>query len=73
MRSINFIMFYHLFKEGAQIQNSIDNCLCLCGFQDSCSHPPSPNCLKPEEITVELRKMAGSLGMSVSVSLSSSF
>ena len=34
---------------------------------------PSLNCVRPEEITVELRKIAGSLGISISVSLRNSF
>ncbi|XP_040885137.1 tyrosine-protein phosphatase non-receptor type 13 [Toxotes jaculatrix] len=34
--------------------------------QDGCSLSPSLNCVRPEEITVELRKIAGSLGISIS-------
>ncbi|XP_039991737.1 FERM and PDZ domain-containing protein 2 [Xiphias gladius] len=36
------------------------------GAQDSCSLSSSLNCVRPEEITVELRKIAGSLGISIS-------
>ncbi|KAF1374187.1 hypothetical protein PFLUV_G00246940 [Perca fluviatilis] len=36
------------------------------GSQDSCSVSPPVNCVKPKEITVELRKISGSLGMSIS-------
>ncbi|KAF0025150.1 hypothetical protein F2P81_022031 [Scophthalmus maximus] len=36
------------------------------GAQDGCSPSPSLNCERPEEITVELRKIAGSLGISIS-------
>ncbi|XP_019108800.2 FERM and PDZ domain-containing protein 2 isoform X1 [Larimichthys crocea] len=34
--------------------------------QDSCSPSPPLNCVRPEEITVELRKISGSLGISIS-------
>ncbi|XP_070846688.1 FERM and PDZ domain-containing protein 2 [Chaetodon trifascialis] len=34
--------------------------------QDSCSLFPSLNCVRKEEITVELRKISGSLGISIS-------
>ncbi|XP_035469664.1 FERM and PDZ domain-containing protein 2 isoform X2 [Scophthalmus maximus] len=34
--------------------------------EDGCSPSPSLNCERPEEITVELRKIAGSLGISIS-------
>ncbi|KAA8581177.1 hypothetical protein FQN60_002758 [Etheostoma spectabile] len=37
------------------------------GSQNSCSLSPPLNCVKPREITVELRKISGSLGMSISV------
>ncbi|TKS90123.1 PDZ domain-containing protein 2 [Collichthys lucidus] len=37
------------------------------GAQDSCSPSPPLNCGRPEEITVELRKISGSLGISISV------
>ncbi|XP_044035436.1 FERM and PDZ domain-containing protein 2 isoform X2 [Siniperca chuatsi] len=37
----------------------------LCA-QDSCSSSPSLNCVRPEEISVELRKISGSLGISIS-------
>ncbi|XP_008301400.1 tyrosine-protein phosphatase non-receptor type 13 [Stegastes partitus] len=36
------------------------------GTQDGCPVPPSQNCVRPGEITVELRKMSGSLGISIS-------
>ncbi|XP_026207565.1 tyrosine-protein phosphatase non-receptor type 13 [Anabas testudineus] len=36
------------------------------GAQDSCSLSPSLNCVRPEEITVEIRKIAGILGISIS-------
>ncbi|XP_067344248.1 FERM and PDZ domain-containing protein 2 isoform X2 [Channa argus] len=36
------------------------------GTQDSCSLSCPLSCVKPEEVTVELRKMAGSLGISIS-------
>ncbi|XP_070783707.1 FERM and PDZ domain-containing protein 2 [Enoplosus armatus] len=36
------------------------------GAQDSCSPSPPLNCVRPEEITVELRKISGSLGISIS-------
>ncbi|KAI3365066.1 hypothetical protein L3Q82_010183, partial [Scortum barcoo] len=34
--------------------------------QDSCSLSPPLNCVRPEEIAVELRKISGSLGISIS-------
>ncbi|XP_051274443.1 tyrosine-protein phosphatase non-receptor type 13 isoform X1 [Dicentrarchus labrax] len=34
--------------------------------QDSCSPSPPLNCVRPQEITVELRKISGSLGLSIS-------
>ncbi|KAM3592448.1 uncharacterized protein V6R79_019085 [Siganus canaliculatus] len=34
--------------------------------QDGCSQSPPPNNTRPEEITVELRKISGSLGISIS-------
>ncbi|KAM4715639.1 FERM and PDZ domain-containing protein 2 isoform 3-T3 [Anableps anableps] len=34
--------------------------------QDSCPLPPSLNCVRPEEISVELRKISGNLGISIS-------
>ena len=37
-------------------------------FQDGSSLSTSLNSVRPEEITVELRKIAGSLGISISVS-----
>ncbi|XP_034414012.1 tyrosine-protein phosphatase non-receptor type 13 [Cyclopterus lumpus] len=36
------------------------------GAQDSCSLSVPLNCMRPEEITVELRKISGSLGISIS-------
>nr|XP_046233129.1 FERM and PDZ domain-containing protein 2 [Scatophagus argus] len=36
------------------------------GAQDSCSLSPPVNCARPEEITVALRKISGSLGISIS-------
>ncbi|XP_035853118.1 FERM and PDZ domain-containing protein 2 isoform X1 [Sander lucioperca] len=36
------------------------------GSQDSCPVSPPVNCVKQKEITVELRKISGSLGMSIS-------
>nr|XP_019938387.1 PREDICTED: FERM and PDZ domain-containing protein 2 [Paralichthys olivaceus] len=36
------------------------------GAQDCCSLSPSLNSVRPEEITVDLRKIAGSLGISIS-------
>ncbi|XP_076615290.1 FERM and PDZ domain-containing protein 2 isoform X2 [Chaetodon auriga] len=36
------------------------------GPQDNCSLPPSLNCVRMDEITVELRKISGSLGISIS-------
>uniref|UniRef100_A0A3Q0T492 FERM and PDZ domain containing 2 n=1 Tax=Amphilophus citrinellus TaxID=61819 RepID=A0A3Q0T492_AMPCI len=38
----------------------------LLSTQDNCSLSPSANCVRPEEITVELRKISGNLGISVS-------
>ncbi|XP_054455329.1 FERM and PDZ domain-containing protein 2 [Anoplopoma fimbria] len=35
------------------------------GAQDSCSLSVPLNCVRPEEITVELRKISGSLGLSI--------
>ncbi|XP_029311434.1 FERM and PDZ domain-containing protein 2 [Cottoperca gobio] len=35
------------------------------GTQDSCSLSPSLNCVRPSEITVEIRKISGSLGVSI--------
>ncbi|XP_008436151.1 FERM and PDZ domain-containing protein 2 isoform X4 [Poecilia reticulata] len=34
--------------------------------QDGCPTPPSLNCVGPEEISVELRKISGNLGISIS-------
>ncbi|XP_047465229.1 FERM and PDZ domain-containing protein 2 isoform X2 [Mugil cephalus] len=34
--------------------------------QDCCTLSPSMNCMRPEEITVELRKISGNLGISIS-------
>ncbi|XP_035812663.2 FERM and PDZ domain-containing protein 2 isoform X2 [Amphiprion ocellaris] len=36
------------------------------GTQDSCPVSPPQNCVKPGEITLELRKMSGNLGISIS-------
>ncbi|KAM6897806.1 FERM and PDZ domain-containing protein 2-like [Xenentodon cancila] len=36
------------------------------GTQDGCPQSPSLNCVRPEEIVVELRKISGSLGISIS-------
>lgn len=37
--------------------------------QDGCPIPPSLNCVGSEEISVELRKISGNLGISISVSV----
>ncbi|XP_063748697.1 tyrosine-protein phosphatase non-receptor type 13 isoform X2 [Eleginops maclovinus] len=34
--------------------------------QDNCCLPPPPNCVRPLEMSVELRKISGSLGISIS-------
>ncbi|KAM6897507.1 FERM and PDZ domain-containing protein 2 [Xenentodon cancila] len=36
------------------------------GTQDGCPQSASLNCVRPEEIVVELRKISGSLGISIS-------
>lgn len=43
-------------------------CFCPRCSQDSFSLSPNINCVRPEEITVDLRKISGSLGISISVS-----
>ncbi|XP_061564678.1 tyrosine-protein phosphatase non-receptor type 13 isoform X2 [Cololabis saira] len=42
------------------------------GTQDGCPPSPSLNCVRPEEITVELRKISGSLGISISGGMNTS-
>lgn len=42
-------------------------------LQDGCSLSPPLICARPKEITVELRKISGSLGISISVSICNYF
>ncbi|XP_037609808.1 FERM and PDZ domain-containing protein 2 isoform X1 [Sebastes umbrosus] len=45
----------------------------ILGAQDCCSLSPPLNCMRPEEIPVELRKISGSLGISISGGVNTNF